>query len=314
MVMDVKIKVSSKSFSKDLVLREELISAFPNAEFNEELIDFTANSFAEFIGGARGVVVGLEPLIDTVLTKCANLEIAAKFGVGLDNVDQIAADKHDVKIGWSGGVNRRSVAEMVLCFMIGLSRHIFFSSRNLVDHNDWTKSGGHNLSNIIVGIIGVGFIGKDLVDLLKPFGCKILVNDIVDQADYYQKEGLIEYSKEEIYAKADIITVHTPLDETTRGLFNADVFSQMKDSAYFINCARGGLVVQDDLKRALIEGVIAGAAVDVFETEPSADSIFIELPNLISTPHTGGSSNEAILAMGRSAIGHLVDHFSAKIS
>ena len=178
----------------------------------------------------------------------------------------------------------------------------------------WTKSGGHNLSNIIVGIIGVGFIGKDLVDLLKPFGCKILVNDIVDQADYYQKEGLIEYSKEEIYAKADIITVHTPLDETTRGLFNADVFSQMKDSAYFINCARGGLVVQDDLKRALSEGVIAGAAVDVFETEPSADSIFIELPNLISTPHTGGSSNEAILAMGRSAIGHLVDHFSAKIS
>ena len=309
MAQDMKIKVSSKSFSKHPVLRKEITAAFPNVEFNEALVDFTAESFAKFVGDAKGVVVGLEPIVETLLAQCPNLEMAAKFGVGLDNVDQAAADKHNVKIGWTGGVNRRCVAEMALCFMVGLSRHIFFSAGNLLEHNDWTKNGGHDLSNQVVGIIGVGFIGKDLAELLKPFGCKILVNDIIDQADYYQANGLIECSKEEIYAEADVVTVHTPLDETTRGFCNAEVFNQMKPTSYFINCARGGLVVQDDLKQALKDGAIAGAAIDVFESEPSDDRELINLPNFICTPHTGGSSDEAVLAMGRSAIGHLVDHF-----
>tara|TARA_B100000315_G_C14531985_1_gene566636 strand:+ start:204 stop:1139 length:936 start_codon:yes stop_codon:yes gene_type:complete len=307
---NAKIKVSSKSFSKHPVLREELLAEFPKAEFNEEGVDFNAETFAAYVGDAAGVVVGLEPVVDSVLSQCPDLQIAARYGVGLDNVDQAAADKHNVKIGWTGGVNRRCVAEMTLCFMLGLSRHVLFSARNLVAHNDWNKNGGFDLSGRTVGIIGVGFIGKDLVDLLKPIGCKILVNDIIDQSDYYQIHGLIERTKEEIYAEADIITVHTPLDDSTRGLFNADVFGQMKETAYFINCARGGLVVQTDLKQALINGDIAGAAIDVFETEPSDDREFIELPNLISTPHTGGSSNEAMLAMGRSAIHHLVGHFA----
>ena len=309
MSKNIKIKVSSKSFSKHPILRKELLSAFPKAEFNDGLEEFTPDSFAKYIDNSSGIVIGLEPIIGSVLSRCPNLELVSKFGVGLDNIDQAAADKYNVKIGWTGGVNRRSVSEMTLCFMIGLSRHILFSSRNLVKLNDWNKNGGVDLSNQIVGIIGVGYIGKDLVALLKPFGCKILVNDIIDQAEYYQANGLIESSKGEIYAQADIVTVHTPLDETTRGFCNTDTFRQMKETGYFINCARGGLVVQVDLKQALLDGAIAGAAIDVFESEPSDDSELINLPNLICTPHTGGSSDEAVLAMGRSAIKHLVGHF-----
>ena len=309
MSKNIKIKVSSKSFSKHPILRKELLSAFPKAEFNDGLEDFTPDNFAEYIDDSGGIVVGLEPIIGSVLSRCPNLELVSKFGVGLDNIDQVATTKYNVKIGWTGGVNRRSVAEMTLCFMIGLSRHILFSSRILVKLNDWNKNGGVDLSNQIVGIIGVGYIGKDLVALLKPFGCKILVNDIIDQSEYYQANGLIESSKKEIYAQADIVTVHTPLDETTRGFCNTDTFRQMKETGYFINCARGGLVVQVDLKQALLDGAIAGAAIDVFESEPSDDSELINLPNFICTPHTGGSSDEAVLAMGRSAIRHLVGHF-----
>jgi phosphoglycerate dehydrogenase-like enzyme len=309
MSRNVKIKVSSKSFSRHPVLRKELLAAFPYAEFNDKLEEFTADNFAAYIDDSEGIVVGLEPVIGSVLAKCPNLELISKFGVGLDNIDKVATDKHNVKIGWTGGVNRRSVSEMTLCFMIGLSRHILFSSRNLVGLDDWNKSGGYDLSNQIVGIIGVGYIGKDLVTLLKPFGCTILVNDIIDQADYYQANGLIASSKEEIYAQADIVTIHTPLDEITRGFCNADTFRQMKETGYFVNCARGGLVVQADLKQALLEGAIAGAAIDVFESEPSDDYELINLPNLICTPHIGGSSDEAVLAMGRSAIKHLVGHF-----
>ena len=309
MSMNIKIKVSSKSFSRHSVLRKELLAAFPTTEFNENFEEFTADNFAAYINDSQGIVVGLEPNIGSVLAKCPNLELVSKFGVGLDNIDKAATDKYNVKIGWTGGVNRRSVSEMTLCFMIGLSRHILFSSRNLVRLDDWNKNGGYDLSSQTIGIIGVGYIGKDLVTLLKPFGCRILVNDITDQADYYQANGLIASSKEEIYAQADIVTVHTPLDKTTHGFCNADTFRQMKETSYFINCARGGLVVQTDLKRALMDGTIAGAAIDVFEFEPSDDSELINLPNFICTPHTGGSSDEAILAMGRSAISHMCDHF-----
>ncbi len=310
MAANVKVKVSSKSFSMHPVLRQELLSVFPAAEFNDQLLDFTEENFAEFLDDSSGVIVGLEPITGPILEKCSNLEFASKFGVGLDNVDQEATEKHNVKIGWTGGVNRRCVAEMTLCFMIGMSRNIFFSANNLLNHNDWSKNGGHNLSNRVVGIIGVGCIGKELIKLLKPFGCNILVNDIVDQADYYQANGLIECSKEEIYAQADVVTIHTPLDNTTRGFCNAGVFEQMKETSYFINCARGGLVVQADLKQAILEGFIAGAAIDVFEMEPSDDLELINLQRLICTPHTGGSSDEAVLAMGRSAIGHLISHFN----
>jgi len=314
MPYDAKIKVSSRSFSNDPLLRAKLSKYFPNSQFNENIANFSAKSFLEFLGDASGAIIGLEPVTERLLKHCSDLEIVSKFGVGLDNIDQKAAEKYNVTIGWTGGLNRRSVAEMALCFMIGLSRHIFVSATNLLREKDWSKYGGSNLSGSTVGIIGVGFIGKDLIKLLRPFGCKILVNDVIEQSEYYKENNLIECSKSEIYRDADIITVHAPLNDETRELFNADVFSQMKKTAYFINCARGEIMIQEDLKKALMKSEIAGAAIDVFEIEPNKDDSFMELPNLYCTPHTGGSSKEAILGMGESAIGHLLSYFENKHS
>ena len=147
------------------------------------------------------------------------------------------------------------------------------------------------------------------MDLLRPCGCRILVNDIIDQADYYADTGLIEAAREEIFEEADIITVHTPLDASTQGMIDMGMLRRMKESAFLINVARGGIVKQDDLKAALQGNWIAGAALDVFDVEPCEDVNFLTLPNLYCTPHTGGSAEESILAMGRSAIAHLVDHF-----
>jgi len=160
-----------------------------------------------------------------------------------------------------------------------------------------------------VGIIGVGHIGKEVVRLLKPFGCKILVNDIIHQDEYYHQNGLIEVSKEEIYQEADFISLHTPLDESTENLITMHEIETMKASAYLLNSARGGLVDEQDLKQALLQGVIAGAAVDAYVEEPPTDMEFLELPNLICTPHIGGNATEAVEAMGRSAIKHLREYF-----
>ena len=198
---------------------------------------------------------------------------------------------------------------MALCFMLGMARNIFVSHQQVRDGN-WDKDGGTLFSGRTVGIIGVGHIGKELVGLLRPFGCTILANDIIDQADYYAANGLIEASKEMIYAEADFITAHIPLDDDTRGIFNAAAFSRMKSSAYFINTARGGLVAQVDLKAALQSGEIAGAAIDVFDREPCEDLEFLALPNLFSTPHIAGNAEESVLAMGRGAVEHLRNYFN----
>lgn len=303
------IKVTSRSFSQHPVLRRELLAKFPAAVFNDSGPALVDGRLIDFLKGAEGAIVSLEPITDAVLAGLPDLRIIAKYGVGIDNLDAEAMKRRGVALGWTGGLNKRGVAEMTLCFMIGLCRHILFSERELIRAKDWTKNGGTQLSGRTVGIVGVGFVGKDLIELLKPFGCRILANDILDQRDYYESVGVTAASKEQIWAEADVVTVHTPLDETTRGMIDLLVFRQMKKSAYFINAARGPIVKQADLKRALKDGLIAGAAIDVFEAEPCDDAELMALPNLYCTPHTGGSADESILAMGRSAISHLAQIF-----
>jgi len=303
------VKVASRSFSKHPVLRREITDAFADVDFNESGATLSGQALVDFFRGVQGAVIGLEPITGAFLDQCPELKIVSKYGVGLDSVDQDACREREVAIGWTGGVNRRGVAEMALCLMIGLMRGILFSERRLRAEQDWNKDGGTQLSGHTVGIIGVGFVGKELVELLRPFDCRILVNDIIDQADYYAANGLLEASKEEIFDAADIITVHTPLDASTRGLIDAAMLGRMKRTAYLINVARGGIIDQDDLKAALRSGSIAGAALDVFDVEPCEDVEFLTLPNLYCTPHTGGSAEESILAMGRSAIHHLTEHF-----
>ena len=163
------------------------------------------------------------------------------------------------------------------------------------------------LSGKKIGIIGVGNIGKDLISLLKPFNCEILVNDIVDQKKYYEENKLLEVSKEFIFKNADFITVHVPLDKTTKNIINKKSLSTMKSSSFVINTARAGIINQEDLKWALQNEIIAGAAMDVYDNEPPVDDDLLLFPNLINTPHIGGNSKEAVEAMGISAINNILN-------
>ncbi len=303
------IKVTTRSFSRHPVLRAELLAEFPGAVFNEQGARFGGAALVQYLDGADGAVVGLEPVTDEVLAALPNLRIVSKYGVGLDNIDEDACRARGVTVGWTGGVNALGVAEMTVCFLAGLSRNVLRSGTRL-SAGEWEQSGGRHLSGRTVGIIGVGHVGKEVVRLLAPYGCRIMANDIVEQADYFAENGLIAASKEEIRAEADFVTIHTPLTPETRGMVDEAFLAAMKPSAYLVNTARGGIVDQAALKRALTEGAIAGAALDVFEEEPCGDLEFLSLPNLFSTPHIGGSAEESILAMGRSAIGHLSRYFN----
>jgi D-3-phosphoglycerate dehydrogenase len=161
---------------------------------------------------------------------------------------------------------------------------------------------GSYLSGKTVGIIGCGHIGKDLVPLLRAFGCPILVNDILDFPDFYAVHDIESVNLQDLLKRSDIVTLHVPLDDSTRGLLDADKLAMMKSTAVLINTARGELVDELALKKVLQTKQLMAAAFDVFAVEPPLDKELLDLPNFLATPHIGGSASEAILAMGRAAI------------
>lgn len=301
----MKIKVSNRAFSNNKYLVDFLLAEFPDAVVNTEGILYNNEALIEYFSDADAAIVGLELITADLLDKLPKLKMIAKYGVGLDNIDIEACAQRNINVGWTGGVNKRSVAEMALGFMLALCRNLFITSNQLKTGN-WNKSGGIELSGRTVGIIGLGNIGKELVSLLQPFGCRILVNDVIDINAEIKEHGLIQASKEEIYKNADIITIHTPLTSETTNLIDKSAFEMMKSTSFLINTSRGGVVRESDLKFALENGLIAGAALDVYENEPPTDLTLLSIPNLICTPHTGGNSYQAVVAMGLSALNHII--------
>ena len=160
---------------------------------------------------------------------------------------------------------------------------------------------GGLLSGKTVGIIGCGNVGKDLIRLLQPFGCSILAHDIVNYQDFYQQYEVEPVALQELLQRSDIITLHVPLDADSAEMIQEPHFAMMQAKAILINTARGGLVDEVALKKALVTKQIAAAAFYVFVHEPPEDGELLNHPNFLVTPHIGGSAAEAILAMGRAA-------------
>lgn len=298
------LAVASRSFSKNIVLRNKVLKLYPDTKFNDGGHSLNGDSLVEFLSGYEKAILALETIDESVLSRLPDLKVIGKYGVGLDMIDLKAMEKYDVKLGWTGGVNKRSVSELVVSFAIYLLHRVVFAN-NEVKRGEWYQVKGRQLSGRTVGIIGCGHIGKDLVGLLKPFGCKILVHDIVDYADFYRDNQVNSVGLEELAKQSDIISVHLPLNGSTKNIINKDLIETFKENAIFINVARGGLVDEVALEQRLIEGTLGGAALDVFALEPPLDNKIAQLDNVIVTPHIGGSTEEAILAMGEAAIAGL---------
>ena len=304
----MKIGVTSPSFSKSKILCDELNNIFDNISYNHDGVKLEGKDLITFAKDCDALVVGLDTINEEVIKSLPKLKFISKYGVGLDGIDQIACKNNNISIGWTGGVNKRSASEMTLGFMITLIRNMYPTSLDLRS-STWNKSGGKQLSGKTIGIIGLGNIGLDLIDLLTPFKCEILGNDIIPNFNV-PNLNFQHVSKEEIYVRSDIITVHTPLDDSTYDMIGSNEINKMKDGVILINAARGGIINESDLYKALKEKKVGAAAIDVFQEEPPFESPLLELNNVFSTPHIGGNAFEAVLAMGRSAINHLRKEFN----
>ena len=295
------VAVASRSFSKHPVLRAKVLEHYPDAKFNDKGLSLSGDSLVEFLIGHEKAITALEVIDDSILSKLPDLKVIGKYGVGLDMIDLHAMKGRGVKLGWTGGVNKRSVSELVISFSVYLLHRVAFANAE-VRNGEWYQVKGRQLSECTFGIVGCGHVGKDLVKLLKPFGCNVLAHDIIDFKEFYQENNITSVGLDELLQKSNVVTLHLPKNDSTNNILNKDRLQMLKKDAILINLARGGLLDETALKEMLSTKSIAGAALDVFSVEPPVDTDFAHLDNVLITPHIGGSTEEAILAMGLAAI------------
>ena len=230
-----------------------------------------------------------------LIKKAPKLRVVGRAGVGVDNVDLPAATNGGILVMNTPGGNAVSVAEHTLGLMLAMARSIPNASQS-TKAGKWEKRKfiGHELRGKTLGIAGLGSIGREVVLRARPFGMKIIATDPYVSSQQAEDLNVTLVDTPTLFAQADFITLHVALTPETTKMVNKETLAKMKPSACIVNCARGELIDLDDLNQALSAGQLAGAALDVFEPEPlPADHPLLAQPNLIATPHIGGSTEEA---------------------
>lgn len=239
---------------------------------------------------AYAVIAGTEPYDKDMLDECENLKCIIRFGVGTDNFDLDEMRKRGIKVGVIS--NSSSVAEFAVTLILCMLKEIRLHDIS-VRGGGWTRYPTKELSKKTVGLIGFGRIGKRVAELLHGFDVNVLVYSPHMTAERAKASGVVSVGLDELLACSDIVSLHLPATEDSRHMVNADFIAKMKDGAYLINTARGAIVDEQALYDALISGKLAGAGLDVYETEPSkADNPLFTLDNVIVTPHTAALSFE----------------------
>ncbi|MBW1642219.1 MAG: phosphoglycerate dehydrogenase [Deltaproteobacteria bacterium] len=247
------------------------------------------------IGDYDALVIRSATKVTEDLLKEANqLKVIGRAGIGLDNVDIPAATKRGIVVMNTPGGNTVTTAEHAIAMMMALTRNIPQGTSSLKDGR-WDKKQlqGREVYSKTYGVIGFGNIGSIAAELARGLKMRVIVHDPIVQPDTIEKAGFESVTLEELYKQSDYITVHVPKIKQTTGLLDKSAFEKMKNGVMVINCARGGIVNENDLYETIKSGKVAGAALDVFENEPPGDHPLLGLDNVIATPHLGASTREA---------------------
>ncbi|MDB3863697.1 hydroxyacid dehydrogenase [Alphaproteobacteria bacterium] len=233
-------------------------------------------------------------LTSNILADCKNLKVVGRAGVGVDNVDLETATKNKILVMNTPLGNLEATAELTIGLMFSLYRHIHLANQSTHD-GKWEKSKfmGTELKGKTLGIVGFGNIGQRVAEIASVIGMNIITNSNSASDEDLSKFGASKVSIEQLLTDSDIISLHTKLNDDTKNMLNKTSIATMKPSAVIINCARGGLINEADLKDCLNNDVIAGAAIDVYEKEPATENVMFGAKNLLLTPHLGASSKEA---------------------
>lgn len=262
------------------------------AEVNERLGE---TELLEYVGSVDGVICGDDRFTSQVLERAApHLKVISKWGTGVDSIDLGVARRLGVKVFNTPGAFTDPVADSVLGYVLAFARNLPWTDRELKGGR-WTKRTARALNECALGVAGVGRIGKAVLRRARPFGMKLLGNDIVEiDAGFVEQVGVEMTSLDELLAQADFVSLNCDLNPTSHQLMNAERLAMMKAGAVLVNTARGPVVDEPALIEALQSGRLGGAALDVFEQEPlPADSPLRRMDNVLLAPHNANSSPSA---------------------
>ncbi len=278
-------------------LAKEGIEIFENAPGIEVDVqtNLTPDELKEIIKDYDGLAIrSATKVTKDVIDNADLLKVVGRAGIGLDNVDVAEASKKGIVVMNTPGGNTITTAEHAIAMMFALARKIPQATISTKE-GKWEKKKfmGSEVSNKTLGIIGIGRVGSIVANRAQGLKMNVMAYDPFISREAAEKMGINLASFDEVLAKADFVSIHTPLTGETRGLIDATAFGKMKDGVFIINCARGGIIDENDLHDAVVSGKVAGAALDVFVEEPTKNMTLLSLDNIICTPHLGASTDEA---------------------
>ena len=311
------IAVASRSFSKNNFLITSLKENYASIILNKSGQTLQGDDLVKFLMPANKAIIGIEAITDSLLSQLPNLHVISKYGVGLNNLDLKAMKARGIKLGFTPGVNKQSVAELALTLMLTGLRKIHGNNLDILNGN-WSQEKGSELYGKTIGLLGFGNIGMKLAELIQPFKCNILFfderehthQDIADIASELNldSELIHQESLNTVLNESDILSIHLPLLPETENIISINELNQLKPNICIINTARGGVVNEDHLHSFLISNPNAFAGFDVYKEEPALKNPLFTLPNFFGTSHRSSLTNEGINSMGMAAINGLDDN------
>ncbi|MCX5782494.1 MAG: phosphoglycerate dehydrogenase [Elusimicrobia bacterium] len=292
---------------------EGLEKLLKNKDFKIEIHEKPSpEQFKELIKGYDGLMIRSEVKVTEDIIKASDkLRFIGRAGTGVDNVDTKAATTKGIVVANVPGGNTISAAEHTIGLILSLARNIP-DAHTALKNKEWKREKfmGTELQGKTLGLIGLGRIGREVAIRMIAFGMKIIAYDPFASKEFSQGLGVELKTLDEVYAQSDYISIHSPLNETTKNMINAEALKKMKKGIRIINCARGGIIDEKALADAIKDGHVKGAAIDVYAKEPPVDWTIIESPNTVVTPHLAASTEEAQVKIAQELSEVVIDYFT----
>ena len=308
----MKLFVSTHPFSSTSSVPMKLIKENGiELSVNEHGRKITTEELAQDIKDAEVLIAGTEKITEEVLKNAPNLKLISRVGIGLDGIDFDLCKKYNIRVAYTPDAPTMAVAELCVGMIIDISRKISQTNTN-IKNGIWHRHMGTLLYGKTIGIFGMGRIGKSLIHLLSTFNVKFLVHDLKPDLAFGRLYKVNFVSKDKLLSNCDIISVNLPLKDDTKNYIDTVEFQKMQKHTLIINTARGGIINEDSLYKALKEEIISGAVVDVFEEEPYRGSL-CELDNCILTCHMGASTIDSRTDMEVQAIEEAIRYKNGEV-
>ncbi|MDR2572515.1 MAG: phosphoglycerate dehydrogenase [Oscillospiraceae bacterium] len=287
-------------------------------EFADEIVynphsrPLTEDELIPLLEGCDGYLAGLDFITEKALNTANNLKVISRYGIGCDRVDLEAAKKLGITVTNTPGANAGAVADLTLGLILAVARAI-----PMLDHatkqGKWIRKSGIELGGKTLGLLGFGMIGKQVARRATGFGMKVIAYDpFIDQL-YAKEHDVCLKTLEQVITESDFLSLHLPLTESTQNIIDKNAIEKMRSGAVVINTSRGGLIDESALYQALQSGHLSGAALDAYESEPPDTSRpLYQMPNVVTTPHTGAHTLDATLNMATMAVDNLINVLSSK--